>query len=79
VIEKRTWDCYENSTEILQIFINAAGDKFMNINETIKNAVIQELSNSKVILFGSRARGDFRENSDYDILSYRQRRIIACK
>jgi hypothetical protein len=35
VIEKRTWDCYENSAEILQIFINAAGDKFMNINETI--------------------------------------------
>ncbi|MDR2437841.1 MAG: nucleotidyltransferase domain-containing protein [Planctomycetaceae bacterium] len=41
---------------------------FMNINETIKNTVVQVLPNSKVILFGSRVRGDFQENSDYDIL-----------
>jgi predicted nucleotidyltransferase len=40
----------------------------MNINETIKNAAIQELPNSRVILFGSRERGDFKENSNYDIL-----------
>lgn len=68
VIEKRTWNRCENFAEILQIFINVAEYKFMNINEVIKNVVVQVLPNSRVILFGSRARGDFRENSDYDIL-----------
>lgn len=43
---------------------------FMNI-ETIKNAVlklIDQYSISKVILFGSRANGTNRENSDIDLI-----------
>lgn len=31
------------------------------------NLIIKELNPSEVILFGSRARGDQRENSDFDI------------
>ena len=43
------------------------------VEETIKNtisAVLREekLTLHKIILFGSRARGDFDEESDYDIL-----------
>jgi len=39
--------------------------------ETIKNIIIQEIEKNnlkveKIILFGSRARGDFREDSDWD-------------
>lgn len=34
----------------------------------IKNQVIKLLPNSRVILFGSRARGDGDQQSDYDIL-----------
>jgi len=35
------------------------------INEVIKN---KNINLSKIILFGSRARGDFNYNSDYDIM-----------
>jgi uncharacterized protein len=34
----------------------------------IKEQVLKEDENASVILFGSRARGDFREDSDWDIL-----------
>jgi uncharacterized protein len=30
--------------------------------------IVAELQPEKIILFGSRARGDARENSDYDVL-----------
>ena len=35
---------------------------------TIKNKVVQEDAYASVILYGSRARGDFKEDSDWDIL-----------
>jgi len=34
----------------------------------IKEQVLKEDENASVILFGSRARGDYREDSDWDIL-----------
>ncbi len=34
----------------------------------IKEQVLKEDKNASVILFGSRARGDYREDSDWDIL-----------
>ncbi len=37
------------------------------IKEIIKNA-LKNYNIEKIILFGSRARGDFNEDSDYDIL-----------
>ena len=36
--------------------------------EKIKNIIIDTVSPSKIILFGSRARGDANGKSDYDIL-----------
>lgn len=36
--------------------------------EKIINAILQVITPDKIVLFGSRARGDARENSDYDIL-----------
>lgn len=41
------------------------------MDKNIKNILLSELSNinyAKIILFGSRARGNQREDSDYDIL-----------
>lgn len=34
----------------------------------IKEKVLKEDSNASLILFGSRARGDFRDDSDWDVL-----------
>lgn len=36
--------------------------------ERIINAILQVITPDKIILFGSRARGDAREDSDYDLL-----------
>jgi predicted nucleotidyltransferase len=36
--------------------------------EQIKQAIIEETDPQQIILFGSRARGDNRPNSDYDVL-----------
>ena len=36
--------------------------------QKIKHAVLKIDSKAEVILFGSRARGDFRKDSDWDIL-----------
>lgn len=38
------------------------------IAEKIKTQVLLKNPNADVILFGSHARGDYRENSDWDIL-----------
>lgn len=43
----------------------------MNQNEflnKIKTKVLKEDENASLILFGSRARGDYREDSDWDVL-----------
>ncbi len=34
----------------------------------IKRQVLKEDENASLILFGSRARGDYREDSDWDVL-----------
>ena len=40
-------------------------NEFLN---KIKTQVLKEDENASLILFGSRARGDFREDSDWDLL-----------
>lgn len=39
-----------------------------SILSAIKNAVLSVDSSAEMILFGSRARGDFNEDSDWDVL-----------
>ena len=44
-----------------------------NVARRIKNIILEEFSKrgvnvEEVLLFGSRARGDFREGSDWDVL-----------
>jgi predicted nucleotidyltransferase len=38
----------------------------------IIDIIVEAVSPDKIILFGSRARGDYRENSDYDILIFKE-------
>ena len=40
----------------------------MNELEVIIDAIRAEVSPDQIILFGSRARGDFDSESDYDVL-----------
>lgn len=43
---------------------------FQKLPDSIKNVIkliIQKIKPNEIILFGSRARGDHRENSDFDI------------
>ncbi|MEM6317082.1 MAG: nucleotidyltransferase domain-containing protein [Bacteroidota bacterium] len=40
----------------------------MNIVDSVKKEVTKIAPDSEVILFGSRARGDFKEKSDWDFL-----------
>ena len=40
----------------------------MDCIEQIRDIIVSEINPDKIILFGSRARDDFREDSDYDIL-----------
>ena len=39
-----------------------------DIASEIKSAVLSVDQSAEIILFGSRARGDFREDSDWDVL-----------
>ena len=43
--------------------------------EKLFKAIINNLDYEKIILFGSRARGDFTEESDYDILIIMKKNI----
>ena len=43
-------------------------DNSNSVFETIKSAVRSILPDARVLLFGSRARGDFNKHSDYDVL-----------
>ncbi|MGB0932246.1 MAG: nucleotidyltransferase domain-containing protein [Chitinophagales bacterium] len=43
-------------------------NKNMNIPEIIKKEIIQIDQEAQVILYGSRARGNYREDSDWDFL-----------
>ena len=38
------------------------------ILQRIVEVIVREIAPDRIILFGSRARGDYKENSDYDIL-----------
>ena len=40
----------------------------MDCVEQIKDIIVSEVNPDKIILFGSRARGNHSEDSDYDIL-----------
>ena len=39
-----------------------------NILNTIKSTVLSILPDAKVLLFGSRARGDYNKHSDFDVM-----------
>ena len=39
-----------------------------SILRRIVDVIVREIDPDKIILFGSRARGDYKEDSDYDIL-----------
>lgn len=47
--------------------------------DKIKNVVIGEYSNAKVILYGSRARGTGRKDSDWDILVLLNKLTVTSK
>ena len=49
------------------VYINVMCDA--NVIEFLKK-VAKEVGASKVVLFGSRARGDAKETSDYDVVFY---------
>jgi DNA polymerase sigma len=40
----------------------------MDCIEQIRDIVVSEINPDQIVLFGSRARGDYCEDSDYDIL-----------
>ena len=40
----------------------------MDCVEQIRDIIVSEINPDKIILFGSRARGDYHDDSDYDIL-----------
>jgi len=42
--------------------------KNLKVVKIFKKAVSKSLNVQKLILFGSRARGDFREDSDFDLI-----------
>jgi uncharacterized protein len=46
-----------------------------NFLNKIKQQVLKEDENASVILFGSRARGDYREGSDWDILVLTSKKV----
>ena len=48
------------------LFNDKVMDQEVFLNK-IKEQVLKEDENASVILFGSRARGDYREDSDWDI------------
>lgn len=50
--------------------LGSFSEAFQTLPNSIKNLVhrlIQQINPDEIILFGSRARGDHRQNSDYDI------------
>ena len=40
----------------------------MDYIEQIRKIIVSEINPDKIILFGSRVRGDYHEDSDYDII-----------
>lgn len=52
---------------------------YQTILRCIKEAVKSELPNSRILLFGSHARGDFNDTSDYDLLIVTQESIEVQK
>ena len=49
----------------------------MNIVDAVKNEVNKIAADNEVILFGSRARGDFREDSDWDFLILLKKETVS--
>ncbi|MBA7524892.1 hypothetical protein ES705_17037 [subsurface metagenome] len=43
-------------------------DKYQNIMNTVKDVVLHFDPDAKIILYGSRARGDYSPESDWDFL-----------
>jgi predicted nucleotidyltransferase len=48
-----------------------------SIVETVKSAIFDIAPGSEVILFGSRARGDYKQDSDWDFLILLQTNTIS--
>ena len=41
--------------------------------DKITKIIVESINPDKIVLFGSRARGDFREDSDYDLLVFSEK------
>ncbi|HET54508.1 MAG TPA: nucleotidyltransferase domain-containing protein [Ignavibacteria bacterium] len=54
-------------------------EKEKDITQKIKDKIREKDPDAKVILYGSRARGDYRENSDWDILILVDRESVSLK
>jgi len=52
----------------MRILLDTYKCKNMDDIEQIKDIIVSEINPEKIILFGSRARGDYDTDSDYDIL-----------
>ena len=50
-----------------------------DVIKRIKNAVKQDYPDADVYLYGSRARGDFNKDSDWDILVFTEDKIKSLK
>lgn len=49
----------------------------MNITDLVKNEINKITEDNEVILFGSRARGDFKKDSDWDFLILLKKKKVS--
>ena len=62
-------DITKGNNSKIELFISFS--YFIHMNDKIKEIITEALNGyniEKIILFGSRARGDYNEDSDYDVL-----------
>ena len=61
----------DNRRNSLRIKVMKGGKEILERDPVLRRIVeviVREIDPDRIILFGSRARGDYKEDSDYDIL-----------